>query len=70
MTQKPVLILKGMDHSSFCPGFQVPGDIFPADITDSSMANQIIGGVTANFLHLHTNQNDERKSEALEYLRE
>merc|ERR1712166_533885 len=26
LTKKPVVILPGLDHSSFCPGFKVPGD--------------------------------------------
>ena len=27
-----VAILPGLDHSSFCPGFAVPGDVFPAEV--------------------------------------
>lgn len=30
---KPVAIIPGIDHSDFCPGFQVPGDVYPSDVT-------------------------------------
>jgi hypothetical protein len=43
MTEKPVAILKGLNHSDFCPGFEVPGDIFPSDISDKSESNKLIG---------------------------
>jgi len=52
MGEKPVMILPGLDHSSFCPGFPVPGDVFPADATqEEAMAR--IGAATAAFLTLH-----------------
>ena len=70
MEQKPVLILQGMDHSDFCPGFRVPGDVYPSDITDTSDSNALIGYVTAHFLHLHSNQSTARKAVAKSYLRE
>jgi len=28
---KPVNIIYGIDHSDFCPGFHVPGDIYPSE---------------------------------------
>uniref|UniRef100_A0A7S0J1I7 Chlorophyllase n=1 Tax=Calcidiscus leptoporus TaxID=127549 RepID=A0A7S0J1I7_9EUKA len=31
LASRPVVVLKGLDHSSFCPGFRVPGDVWPAD---------------------------------------
>ena len=48
---KPVVILPGLDHSSFCPGFKVPGDVWPADIDDKT-AGGMIASVVAAFLHL------------------
>jgi len=50
VTQKPVIILPGLNHSDFCPGFDVPGDL-PAEV-DQKQATQEIGIVTAAFLHL------------------
>jgi hypothetical protein len=61
MEQKPVVILPGMDHSDFCPGFQVPGDVYPSDITDQTVSNNLIGQYSSSFLHLHTTQTDEAK---------
>jgi len=28
---KPVNIIYGIDHSDFCPGFHVPGDVYPSE---------------------------------------
>lgn len=70
MINKPVLILKGMDHSDFCPGFQVPGDVYPSAITDKAVSNQLIGTVTADFLHLQTSQSEGLKESSLKSLRE
>jgi hypothetical protein len=64
MTEKPVAILKGLNHSDFCPGFEVPGDIFPSDISDKLESNKLIGEVSAAFLHLHTEQTDEAVKDA------
>ena len=54
MINKPALIVDRMDHSDFCPGFQVPGDVYPSDIEDKSVSNEMIGNVTSSFLHLHS----------------
>lgn len=51
VTNKPVVILPGADHSDFCPGFQVPGDIFPSDIT-KEVAMTEIGAAAAAFLNV------------------
>merc|ERR1712151_483597 len=51
VTQKPVVILEGADHSDFCPGFQVPGDIFPSEITKDH-AMSIIGDQVSAFLNV------------------
>ncbi|KAH8098445.1 hypothetical protein JL720_1388 [Aureococcus anophagefferens] len=32
LKRAPVVILPGLDHSSFCPGFRVPGDVWPAEV--------------------------------------
>lgn len=48
---KPVVILPGLDHSSFCPGFKVPGDVFPAEIDDDT-AGAMIGNIVSSFLHM------------------
>ena len=31
-THRSLVVLPGLDHSSFCPGFHVPGDVWPADV--------------------------------------
>ena len=51
VTQKPVVILEGADHSDFCPGFQVPGDIYPSEITKDH-AMSMIGDQVSAFLHI------------------
>ena len=51
VTQKPVVILEGADHSDFCPGFQVPGDIYPSEITKEH-AMSAIGDAVSAFLHV------------------
>lgn len=47
-----VVVLPGLDHSSFCPGFHVPGDVWPAE-ADASTALPAIGSVAAAFMSLH-----------------
>ena len=51
VTQKPVVFLEGADHSDFCPGFQVPGDIYPSEITKDH-AMSIIGDQVSAFLNI------------------
>ena len=51
VTQKPVVILEGADHSDFCPGFQVPGDVFPSEIT-KDVAMSRIGEQVGAFLNI------------------
>lgn len=36
-----VLILPSIDHSNFCPGFQVPGDIFPSEVDEETATKEI-----------------------------
>jgi len=52
VVRKPVVILEGADHSDFCPGFQVPGDIFPSEIT-KDVAMSKIGEHVGAFLNIH-----------------
>ena len=55
---KPVVILPGLDHSSFCPGFKVPGDVWPADIDDET-AGGMIASVVSAFLHLRVRDSSD-----------
>ena len=41
--------MPSIDHSDFCPGFQVPGDIFPSEV-DSGMATKEISQTTASWI--------------------
>jgi len=48
LTQKPVIILPGLNHSDFCPGFDVPGDL-PADV-EQGLATEVIADAVSSFL--------------------
>jgi len=63
LTNAPVVILPKMDHSSFCPGFQVPGDVFPAEATQAE-AMASVGSIVSSFLHLHTAQSSATTAQA------
>lgn len=52
---KPVVIIYGIDHSDFCPGFHVPGDIYPSEKAGEKATAQI-ASMFSSFLHLHTEQ--------------
>jgi len=69
LTSKPVVILPGLDHSSFCPGFKVPGDVFPADV-DPKYAGNLIGPQVAAFLHLHSDQSEDVVKAAVQVLKD
>jgi len=58
LTNVPVVILPKMDHSSFCPGFKVPGDVYPADSTQEE-AMEATGATVSAFLDLHSGANGE-----------
>ena len=60
----PVAILPGLDHSSFCPGYSVPGDVFPPEVSEAT-SDPLIGAATAAFLHLNTDQPGSVASDAL-----
>jgi len=64
LAQKPVVILLGLDHSSFCPGFRVPGDVWPADLPED-VSNRLIADHVAAFLLVHTLPNQERAFQLL-----
>ncbi|GMH59636.1 hypothetical protein TL16_g02868 [Triparma laevis f. inornata] len=46
---KAVVIIPGIDHSDFCPGFEVPGDIIPSEV-NSNEALKRISKVTGTWL--------------------
>lgn len=52
LTQKPVLVLPGLNHSDFCPGFDVKGDL-PAEVSQAD-ATELIAKTVASFLHVQT----------------
>jgi len=69
LTQKPVVILPGLNHSDFCPGFDVPGDL-PAEL-DQAAATATIGEVMAAFLQLQvTPPSSAVHATALAFMRE
>lgn len=51
LTEKPVVVLPRMNHSNFCPGFDVPGDLL-AEV-DQVTATASIGKVAGAFLLLN-----------------
>merc|ERR1711865_44388 len=53
LTKKPVVILPGLDHSSFCPGFKVPGDVFTAEASKEAALTAASETIAA-FLSLQT----------------
>jgi len=52
LKQKPVIILPGLNHSDFCPGFDVPGDL-PAEV-DQVTATGVIAEAFSAFLSAQT----------------
>lgn len=52
LSSKPVVIINSIDHSDFCPGFSVPGDL-PSEL-DQPTASALIGQVCGAFLNLRT----------------
>lgn len=50
--QKPVVIIPGINHSDFCPGFAVKGDL--ESELDPDDALEKIAEVSASFLDIHT----------------
>jgi hypothetical protein len=50
LSTKPVVIINSIDHSDFCPGFSVPGDL-PSEL-DQSEASKLVGQVAGAFLNL------------------
>jgi len=56
LKEKPVFILPGLNHSDFCPGFDVPGDLM-ADV-DQVYATAVIGTAVASFLHSQSGNPD------------
>jgi len=52
LSTKPVLIIPSIDHSDFCPGFAVPGDL-PSEV-DQPTASSAIGQVAGAYLNVRT----------------
>lgn len=52
ITQKPVFVLPGMNHSNFCPGFDVPGDLM-AEVS-TSQAQATISQIAGAFVSIHS----------------
>jgi len=50
-TRKPVIVLPKLNHSNFCPGFDVQGDL-PAEVSQPA-ATSLIGETVSAFLSLH-----------------
>merc|ERR1719215_1366708 len=68
LTQKPVIILPGLNHSDFCPGFDVPGDL-PAEV-EQATATATIGEVVAAFLRLQVAPpSSDVRATALDFMR-
>jgi len=49
LANKPVMVLPQLNHSDFCPGFDVPGDLM-AEV-DQATATKEISQIVAAFLH-------------------
>jgi len=69
MKEKPVVIMPKMDHSSFCPGFQVPGDVYPPEATQEEAMTMVSESVGA-FLALNTDQSSDKQAAAVSTLTE
>lgn len=50
-TNMPVVIIPGIDHSDFCGGFRVPGDVYPSAVSGIE-AETRIGETVSSFLHI------------------
>jgi len=52
LLEKPVIVLPKLNHSDFCPGFDVPGDLL-AEVSQAE-ATETAAEVVAAFLFIHT----------------
>jgi len=68
LVQKPVIVLPGLNHSNFCPGFDVPGDL-PAEVSQR-VATASIAKVVAAFLRAQTATAPARRASGVQLLRE
>jgi len=59
------VILAGLDHSDFCPGFQVPGDIYPSDVS-KDQAMIAIGEAVGAFLNVQAGVSVNKSIETLQ----
>jgi len=58
-----------MDHSDFCPGFHVPGDVYPSAVDEATAMTQVGNAVSA-FMHLHTEQSESLVQDSLLYIKQ
>lgn len=56
LLDKPVIILPHLNHSDFCPGFDVPGDL-PAEVSQED-ATATIASAVANFLTIQIHRSN------------
>lgn len=67
LASRPVVILPEIDHSDFCPGFNVSGDL-PSEV-DYDTAMERVGGAISSFINLQTEQSQEVVDLAMATLR-
>jgi len=65
LVKKPVLVLPGVDHSDFCPGFFVTAIKDLKSEVSQEEALQSIGMATAAFLHVNSPVSSSTSSQAL-----
>ena len=59
LKSKAVFIIPGIDHSNFCPGFDVPGDIIPSDVDDKEALKRISRATSSWLLTLWGEQSHD-----------
>ena len=65
--QKPVVVIPGINHSDFSPGFAVKGDL--ESELDPDEAIERIADVSASFLNIHTSNDAGIVSQSLQMMR-
>lgn len=66
LRSKPVVVLPHLNHSNFCPGFDVAGDL-RAEVPQAE-ATRLIADTVAAFLTLHMNASQQSQAKALQML--
>ncbi|MFK7825416.1 MAG: alpha/beta hydrolase [Oligoflexales bacterium] len=65
--RKPVVIIPGINHSDFCPGFSVKGDL--ESEVDPDFAIEKIAEVSASFLDIHTSSDISNVDSGLQMIK-